>query len=290
MKNKIFILIWVSILISCHETDYLPLDIQGHRGCRGLMPENTIAGFQKAVEIGVNTLEMDVVINADNEVVVSHEPFYHEDITTIKEGGYLTKEAAKSKNIYKMTMAEMNDYDVGLKPHPRFPLQKKIKAQKPKLEDVFEIFVDKPVKFNIEIKRLPQDDGIFHPEVEKFVDLVVDVVKKFSFTHRVTIQSFDIETLQILHNKYPEIKNAFLTDDYFTTFDKNIELLGFLPDIYSPNYKLVTKPLMNVCKKNGVAVIPWTVNRKDIMRKLIHLGVDGIITDYPDKLVDLVKS
>jgi glycerophosphoryl diester phosphodiesterase len=269
---------------------FLPLDIQGHRGCRGLMPENTIAGFQKAVDIGVNTLEMDVVINADNEVVVSHEPFYHEDITTMKGGGYLTKEAAKSKNIFKMTLAEMNDYDVGLKPHPRFPLQKKIKAQKPKLEDVFETFVDKPVKFNIEIKRLPQDDGIFHPEVEKFVDLVVDVVKKFSFTHRVTIQSFDIETLQTLHNKYPEIKNAFLTDDYFTTFDKNIELLGFLPDIYSPNYKLVTKPLMNVCKKNGVAVIPWTVNRKDIMRKLIHLDVDGIITDYPDKLVDLVKS
>jgi len=290
MKNKIFILIWVSILISCHETDYVQLDIQGHRGCRGLMPENTIAGFQKAVEIGVNTLEMDVVINAENAVVVSHEPFYHEDITTLKEGGYLTKEASKSNNIYKMTMAEMNDYDVGLKPHPRFPLQKKIKAQKPKLEDVFETFNDGQVRFNIEIKRLPEDDGIFHPHVETFVDLVVEVVKKFSLTHRVTIQSFDIETLQTLHKKYPEIKNAFLTDDYFTTFDQNIELLGFLPDIYSPNYKLVTKPLMNVCKKNGVAVIPWTVNRKDIMRKLIHLGVDGIITDYPDKLVDLVKN
>ncbi len=169
------------MLISCHETDYVQLDIQGHRGCRGLMPENTIAGFQKAVEIGVNTLEMDVVINAGNEVVVSHEPFYHQDITTMKEGSYLTKEAAKSKNIYKMTMAEMNDYDVGLKPHPRFPLQKKVRAQKPKLEDVFETFNDRQVRFNIEIKRLPEDDGIFHPHVETFVDLVVEVVKKIQF-------------------------------------------------------------------------------------------------------------
>ncbi|MBK8620656.1 MAG: glycerophosphodiester phosphodiesterase [Saprospiraceae bacterium] len=289
MNNNFIILIWVLMLGSCNETEDIQIDIQGHRGCRGLMPENTIAGFQKAMEIGVNTLEMDVVINAENEVIVSHEPFYHQDITTAEDGRYLTKEAAMSKNIYKMSMSEMNQYDVGLKPHPRFPLQKKIHAIKPKLKDVFETFSANNIRFNIEIKRQPSDDGIYHPDAEKFVDLVLNVVLKYGMKKRVTLQSFDIETLQILENKYPDIKTAFLTDDYFTTFDQHIEILGFVPDVYSPNYKLVTKPLINVCKKNGVEVIPWTVNRKDIMRKMIHLGVDGIITDYPDRLVGLLN-
>jgi glycerophosphoryl diester phosphodiesterase len=272
------------------KSDNRNFDIQGHRGCRGLFPENTIAGFLQAVQIGVNTLEMDVVVNAENQVVVSHDPFYHTDITTLSNGRFLSLTSQFDWNIYKMTSAEMSGLDVGLKTHPRFTKQKKMAASKPLLSDVFQTFKNEEILFNVEIKRKPEGDGVFHPDVRSFVDLVVGVIQKYNMADRVTVQSFDVETLQFLHSAYPAIKTAFLTDDRLATFDDNIEKLGFVPSVYSPQYRLVTPLLVNYCHKNGVRIIPWTVNHASTMRKLIYWGVDGIITDYPDKLVDLMQT
>lgn len=273
---------------SCVHQDYSRFDIQGHRGCRGLYPENTLAGFKHAVALGVHTLEMDVVINKDNEVIVSHEPFYHADITTKPDGSFLSQDSRATYNIYKMSRRMMDSLDVGMKPLPKFKNQRKIPATKPSLAEVFALFKEVPVRFNIEIKRKPADDSIFHPEASRFLKLVIDDVLKYDMTSRVNLQSFDIETLQILHRDYPEIPLAFLTDNRWLTLDDHLANLGFTPDIFSPQYKLVTLPLIRYCHSSGIKIIPWTVNNKTVMRKLMRWGVDGLITDYPDRLISLV--
>src|SRR6188474_3759231 len=102
-------------------------DIQGHRGCRGLMPENTIPAMIKALDLGVTTLEMDVVISKDNKVVVSHEPWFESEITTKPDGSFIKPGEAMQYNIFQMSYDEVLKYDVGMKTHPRFPQQQKMK-------------------------------------------------------------------------------------------------------------------------------------------------------------------
>jgi glycerophosphoryl diester phosphodiesterase len=113
-------------------------DKEGHRGCRGLMPENTIPAMLKALDIGVTTLEMDASITKDGKVILSHEPFFNHEITTKPGGAAVTLAEEKELNIYKMEYSETQRYDVGLRPHPRFPHQQKIAATKPLLESVID--------------------------------------------------------------------------------------------------------------------------------------------------------
>jgi len=266
------------------------IDKQGHRGCRGLMPENTIPAFIKAVDLGVNTLEMDIVITNDNQVLVSHEPFFNHEITTLPNGEFVLESNEKELNIYKMPYSEVIKYDVGLKAHPRFPQQHKMKVHKPLLSEVIdlvEIYAKtnhKPaLYYNIETKTTPQTDGIFHPEPEEFVDLMMSVIFEKKIENRVIIQSFDIRTLNYLHKKHPEIKTALLVEDFDKKeFLKQIEDLGFVPTIYSPAQNLVTPQLVKECKSRKVKLIPWTVNNFSSIHKFTKMGVDGIISDYPN--------
>ena len=135
------LLLLVALIFACHaskknSSQVLPaFDIEGHRGCRGLMPENTIPAMMKALELGVTTLEMDAVITKDKQVILSHEPFFNHDITTGPDGKYVTEQDERSLNIYKMTYAQTQTYDVGLKPHPRYPNQRRLKATKPVLKE-----------------------------------------------------------------------------------------------------------------------------------------------------------
>ncbi len=138
--------LWLFLpLISCntmHKTNlqnFQNFDWQGHRGCRGLMPENTIPAMLKALDLGVTTLEMDAVITKDSVVVLSHEPFFNHEITTRPDGTFTTEQEEKTLNIFSMASAEVQHFDVGLKPHPRFPLQQKMPAVKPRLADVIEL-------------------------------------------------------------------------------------------------------------------------------------------------------
>jgi glycerophosphoryl diester phosphodiesterase len=265
-------------------------DKQGHRGCRGLMPENTIPAFKKAIELDVTTLEMDAVITKDKKVILSHEPFFNHEISTLLDGNFINKDEEKSFNIYKMTYKQTTQFDVGLKPHPRFPLQQKIKVHKPLLADVID-FVERYIKelarpsiqYNIETKCLPTTDGVFHPKPEEFVELLVGVIKEKKVESRVIIQSFDIRTLQYLHTKYPNIKTSLLFEP---PSDKSLleqsNELGFIPTIYSPNYEMVTPALVFLCQKLNMQLIPWTVNDIKVIKELKQMGVKGIISDYPD--------
>lgn len=272
------------------------LDIQGHRGCRGLLPENTIPAFKHALELGVHTLELDVVVTKDKIVVVSHEPFLNHDIASTPDGARVEKKKEKSYNIYQMTYEELQKYDVGLQEHPKFQQQKKIEVTKPALEQMIAISekyakeLGRPAPlYNIEIKRTPEGDETFHPGPKEFTDLTMQVIKDAGIEDRTTIQCFSIPVLQYLKEAYPEQKNVFLVAND-KSVEKNIQELGFIPDIYSPYFKMIDEKVVNFCTQNSVALIPWTINEAADMKKLIQMGVDGIITDYPNILIKLIKE
>lgn len=277
-------------------SSYTPLggkksfDKEGHRGCRGLMPENTIPAYLKAIDIGVTTLEMDAVITKDSQVIMSHEPFFNHDITTRPDGSFVKADEERSLNIYAMTYAEVKKYDVGLKPNPRFPQQQKMPAVKPRLADVIdsvEAYVAKnhrhPVQYNIETKCTPATDNIYHPEPGRFVDLLMAVILSKKIESHVIIQSFDIRSLQYLHKKYPSIKTALLVEaSDKKTFALQLQSLGFIPTIYSPEHTIVTPLLVKQCHDTGIQIMPWTVDDRPTIEQLKKLGVDGIISDYPN--------
>jgi glycerophosphoryl diester phosphodiesterase len=265
-------------------------DMEGHRGCRGLMPENTIPAMLKAIDLGVTTLEMDVVITKDKKVVLSHEPYFDNEITTKPDGNYIKDTEEKSYNIYKMDYAEVLKYDVGLKPHPRFPQQQKMKAVKPLLNDLIGevesyLLANNKTKvfYNIETKSMPAGDNIFHPKPAEFVDLLMKVIDEKGIRKRVIIQSFDFRTLMYLHKNYPGVKTAMLVEDSEKKpFEELLTGIGFVPTIYSPAYSMVNESLVEKCHQKGIKIIPWTVNDKATIIRLKAMAVDGIITDYPN--------
>ncbi len=267
-------------------------DLQGHRGCRGLMPENTIPAMIRALELGVNTLEMDVVITADKKVILSHEPFFNHEISKNLDGSQVAEEQEKELNIYKMTYEEVRNYDVGSAPHPRFPEQKKMPVTKPLLADVINAvkewcaFNKKSLPyFNIETKCTPETDDVFHPQPEEFVDLLVAVLEKNGILEKTIIQSFDFRTLIYTRANYPDILLAALIEmDDPGKLQRHLEKLGFIPDIYSPAYQRVNEYMVGQCKYLGMKLIPWTVNDEIVAYNLKQLGVDGLITDYPDRI------
>ena len=265
-------------------------DKQGHRGCRGLMPENTIPAMVNAVGMWVTTLEMDVCISKDKKVFLSHEPFFNHEITTKPDGSFIEEKDERTFNMYKMNYADIIKYDVGMKPHPRFPDQQKMKVVKPLLSDVFAAVKEfmmsarRPYPlFNIETKSLPAGDGIYHPKPAEFVELLMAVIKENQMEEFVIIQSFDFRTLQYLHQHYPKIKTAMLIEaDNKSSFRKQIKDIGFTPTIYSPESSLVIADLVKDCHDLNMKIIPWTVNDKKEIERFKKMGVDGIITDYPN--------
>lgn len=272
------------------------IDVQAHRGGRALLPENTIPAMIHAIDLGVRTLELDCVISADNKVVVSHDLYMSAAFMRTPEGKDIDKKGEKGYALYKMKYDSIRKYDAGTKPHADFPDQQKMKAYKPLLSELIdsvEAYVKrhhlKPVYYNIETKCSPDGDGTYHPKPDVFTSLVMDVINKKHIAARTTIQSFDVRTLQIIHKDHPKQKLALLISNK-DGFEANLKVLGFTPDIYSPHYLTVTPDLVKDAHEKKVAVLPWTVNETSDMEKMISFGVDGIITDCPDKLVAVAGS
>jgi glycerophosphoryl diester phosphodiesterase len=263
-------------------------DRQGHRGCRGLMPENTIPAMKKALDLGVQTLELDAVISKDKQVVVSHDTYMSSHIALKPDGTPVTAAEEKAINLYQLTYAEIKKFDVGSKPHPEFNQQQKLAVYKPLLSVLIDS-VDAYAKakglplpmFNIEIKSMLATDGVYHPAPQEFVDLVLGVCKSRNLGKRLTIQSFDVRPLQLIHKQYPAVNLSYLTANTKSLAD-NMAALGFTPYAYSPYYKTVTGETVKACHEQKMAIIPWTVNTKAEIESLAKLGVDGIISDYPN--------
>ncbi len=266
------------------------IDIQGHRGCRGLMPENTIPAFEHAIELGVHTLELDVVVNKDQQIVVSHEPFFSHEISQLDNGRSISKAEELKYNLYQMTKTEMDTIDVGLKAHERFPDQRKIATAKPLLSEVIDMAESKnsDIRYNIEIKRRPEWDNQYHPDFKVFANLLLQLLHEYDLSDRATIQCFDVETLQYLYQLDIAYDLVYLVENT-DGFEKNMSVLGFKPAVYSPYFKLVDRKLVDDCRKENIQLIPWTVNEKKDIHQMIEFGVDGIISDYPDRVISIIN-
>jgi glycerophosphoryl diester phosphodiesterase len=262
-------------------------DFQAHRGGRGLMPENTIPAMLAVMDNDkVTTLEMDLAVTKDKQVVVSHDPTLNPIITSKADGTYIK---ANEFTIYQMNYDQLQKFDVGLKIHPVYPQQKKLAVAIPTLNDLVDSVemkgnnIGRKMFYNIEIKSVDGKDIVEHPVPEEFVALVVNLITQKKINSRTTIQSFDLRPLKVLHDKYPRIQIAYLVEGKSAGDVKmKIDLLGFTPNIYSPEYKYVTKETVDYCHANNMKIIPWTVNTKTEMDAMITMGVDGLITDYPN--------
>jgi glycerophosphoryl diester phosphodiesterase len=274
-------------------------DVQGHRGARGIKPENTIPSFLAALDYGVTTLELDVVVTKDKQLVVSHEPWMNHAICLQPDGNPINEKNEKKYNLYQLTYEQIKQFDCGSRGNPTFAKQDKIKVSKPLLTDVI-VAVETHIKsytryevdYNIEIKSEKELDGEFQPSPEEFSDLVFNLIDQYLPLNRVVIQSFDFRVLKYFHQKYPQVRLAVLVEGE-KDVEKNLKELGFVPSIYSPDFKLLDTQIVKELKTKWVdttekassklRVIPWTVNEEKDMLALKGMGVDGFITDYPDR-------
>jgi glycerophosphoryl diester phosphodiesterase len=303
-------LLFTAIMIA--STPALPFDLQGHRGARGLAPENTLEAFTTALEIGVSTLELDLGMTKDGVLVISHDSFLNPDHTRGPDAKFLD---AQGPAIRSLTLAELKRYDVGrLKPGTAyaasFPEQKgKDSVRIPALTELFELVHSRGaehVRFNIETKLTPTS-GADTPDPETFVQAFAGAVREAGLTTRVSLQSFDWRTLVAMRRIAPEIERVCLTIDggpgdtlqrgkggpspWTAGFDID-EVGGSTPRlvaaagcaVWSPLYRDITPEALAETKSLALKLIPWTVNDPADMARLIGAGVDGLISDYPNRL------
>lgn len=266
---------------------------EGHRGCRGLMPENTIPAFLKALDLGVNTLELDVVISKDRQVVVSHDPYFHADFSIDPDGKPVPKGAKVI--LYQLDYDQIKRYDVGSNGNPGFPEQQKLKTYKPLLREVIQAAEAYRTKnnmplfwYNIEIKSEEKEYDLSQPPPALFSDLVYNEISNLLSPDRVVLQSFDFNILkywkkQIDTGKYKIVTLAALVGNV-KGIEKNLEDLGFEPDVYSPYFQLLNASKVRQLHAMGIQVVPWTINTTEEMKRIKDMGVDGIITDYPNRI------
>ena len=272
--------------------DFPTFSAEAHRGGRGLVPENTIMAMINTLNIkGITTLEMDTHITKDGQVVVTHDDYLSPAFMLTPEGKEIPETDAKRYPVFGMNYAELKSFDLGTKYFEAFPNQQKVKSYIPLLSNLIDS-VQQNIKknkhqqvfYNIETKCSPQGDGVTNPTPEVFVKLLMDVINTKKIAPFVVIQSFDKRTIQLINKNYPKIKTSFLVANK-KSYEENIADLGYKPFILSPVWQIVNSELVDKAHADGVKVIPWTANKLEDIQKLKALHVDGIISDYPDILV-----
>ena len=288
-------------------------DLHGHRGARGLAPENTLAAFTRALDIGVTTLELDIGVTRDGVVVIHHDERLNPDIVRNPAGAWLT---APTPRLRDLTFAQLQHYNAGmLRPGTayaqRFPGQAARDGERiPSLAQLFDLVQqrgDTRVRFNIETKLTPdKPDDTVGPEA--LVGALLGVIAAHRMEARVSIQSFDWRTLKFVQTRAPRIPTVYLTAQRssFNTIDvKGLWTAGMLREqfasvpamvqsaggaVWSPAFEDLTPALLKDAKARGLKVIPWTVNQRDDMLRLIDWGVDGLVTDQPDVGAAVLKQ
>nr|WP_321224893.1 glycerophosphodiester phosphodiesterase family protein [uncultured Psychroserpens sp.] len=284
---RYFYVIMLCVLCSCNEDK--SLDVQGHRGFRGLYPENSLPAFKAALDLKVTTLELDVVISKDRKVVVSHEPFMNHEIALDVFGNEITPKLEKAYNLFAMPYDSIKLYDCGSKKHPRFPFQKNESVYKPLLSQVIDLAEDasqNAIFYNIEIKSKDTYDTIYTPQLKEYVSLVLDVIKSKNVSDRAIIQSFDLRALEEVKIQNPDVITALLVDEN-ESIDSKLAQLSYSPQIISPYFKLLNQNNVLKYQNDSYKVIPWTVNQIGDINLMLDFKVDGIISDFPDRVLQV---
>ena len=301
--------LWVLLLWAAAASAF---DLQGHRGARGLAPENTLAGFERALAIGVTTLELDVVITADGVPVISHDAVLNPDITRDARGRWLQE---RNQPIHQLTLAELQAWDVGrINPASRYARdlgdQEPRDGQRiPSLAALFERVQQlgaTQVRFNIETKLQPNRPGEA-PTPEAFVRAVLEVVRAHGMERRVSLQSFDWRTLKACQQLAPEVPVVHLTAQMLRMdnlssgewtqglrLEDHRDVPGLVAaaggKVWSPHFSNLSQLALRRARALGLRVLPWTVNETSDMERLLDWGVDGLITDHPERLRALMQQ
>jgi glycerophosphoryl diester phosphodiesterase len=256
------------------------IDVQGHRGARGHLPENTLAGFERALQLGAATLELDVGVTRDGVVVVHHDRALNPDITRGPGGAWL---ARRGPLIHELTFAELQRYDVGrIRPGSayarRFPHQQPLDgARIPPLAAV----LAKSARFNIETK-LSADAPQETLAPEPFARALIAEVRRAGAAARTTVQSFDWRTLKVVEREAPEIATSYLTEGSGAD-PSAVHAAG--GRLWSPDFAALTARSVEAARRLGLRIVPWTVNEPADIARMLELQVDGIISDYPDRVL-----
>jgi glycerophosphoryl diester phosphodiesterase len=283
-------------LFSATQIKKLPI-VHAHRGGAALYPENTIPAMLHAVEIGVPMLELDLHVTRDSQVVVSHDAYMNPIKALKPNGDNIPVDSARMYSIYSMTYDSLKRYDVGSRPNPAFPNRKNLKCSVPLVSDLIDsverctrIKGLRSVGYNIEIKSWPDKDGIYSPDYRTFADLCMKVLLSKNLGDRLLLQCFDSRTLNYVHEKYPNVRLSYLVEDMTVDFEELMKRINFVPQVISPNHAMVDSAFMDKSRKLGMEVAPWTVDDKDEIMRLRTLGVDAIITNQPDCVMNWLKD
>lgn len=284
------------LLSACMTSAPEPPEVHGHRGCRGLEPENTIAAFQRAARLGCSWLELDVVLTSDGHVLVSHEPWMDHRICTGPNGDALTEAQGLALNIHRMTLAEAQACDCGSLTHPDFPDQENRRAVKPTLAEVVSAIEELtlaegvgPIAYNIEIKSDPAWYGTYQPAPDTLAAAVLRTLTDLQLGSNCLVQSFDPAVLEAVHALDPGLRTALLVESG-TDPDAELGRLSFTPDVYSPQFNLVDARAVRALQDRNIEVVVWTVNEEADIRRMVALGVDGIISDFPDRVLRILEE
>jgi glycerophosphoryl diester phosphodiesterase len=269
--------------------------IVGHRGSRGLEPENSLKAFQKAFQLGARGLEMDLFITKDGEVVVTHDATISPDLCLMPNGKPVSAKKSQRLKIYNLLLEEIKPYDCGSKPNPRFPEQENTEAHIPLLVEVvrqannFAGAGEEAVQLFIEFKSDAATDNVYHPEPHFFVKRTLEVLRKENALEQTILLSFDKRCLQEARRQQPDIQIGLSLENP-AALENELDTLGFLPNVLCPLHRELNSELLRFSGKHGLAVVPWTVNDEEDIRSMIALGVDGIITDFPDKARKIIQE
>ena len=292
-KALLFFVLAVLLPASCNRKD--AIDLQAHRGGAGLMPENTIVAMRNAIDLGVNTLEFDLQLSGDGQVVVSHENYFHQRYST-RPNGTPVQNGEPKEYLYKMPYDSIAKYDVGLRPNTTWLTQQRVAAIKPLaselIDDAERYAASKGWKmnYNIEIKSSDaKGEGENWPEYHEFCDVCIPLLLSKNLGDRLVVQSFDTRSLEYIHEKWPQVILSYLTDQE-PDIEEIMANLSFKPQWWSPNYKPVTPENVAWCHRKGIKVVPWTVDDPDEIRRMVDCGVDAIISNYPDRLIEICRA
>jgi len=296
---KIFAAAALAAAISACASEKKPyrVDIQAHRGGMGLYPEESLAAMINSVNLGVNTLEMDLCISGDGQVMLSHDRFFHHRYAT-RPDGTPVMEGDSLVYLYTLPYSEIMKWDVGMKYNPGWPEKKCMPCCKPLAADVIagvEKYIKDnglaPVKYNIEIKSDPgEGEGTLWPEYHEFTDKCMAVLDSFDLGDRLIIQCFDERSLNYINEAYPGHHLSFLWEGWETDFDANMKLVDFVPEWVSPESENVDSLFMVRAHEKGMKVVTWTVDSPDEITRLMNLKVEAIISNYPDRLIKTAEE
>ena len=276
---------------SCHSVNDTQVIVQAHRGGAALYPENTIPAMINAVKIGTKTLELDLQITRDSQVVVSHDSYLNSMKALFLDGSSIPKELESKLQIYNLDYDSICQFDVGTLKTPLYPSRKNLYCVIPTLTNLIDCVESytssrglEPVNYNIEIKSGVEKDEKITPAYQTFCDLSLRVLLGKNIKSRLCIQSFDSRTLNYIHQKYPGISLSYLVEETDVTVSTLLKKLDFVPDIISPLHSIVDDKFVSEAHDYAMKVIPWTVDTQEEVLRLKAIGIDEIITNIPDSV------